>query len=427
MTKKYYSAVVLMLFLWSYSGAEIGAGLDVGAGARGLSFAGNLTAVANDLSAVYWNPAALALLPVREFQVSFDGLRIYGTSGVTGQSVKIPSGAKMSDYRERIRLSGAGAMTAIPTVQGGLTLAFSFDRPFIFDDFTVYTYENSQHAIISSEGRRYGDLNRWSGAFGVQVSDKLSAGLTVSLVTGSEKAPILQEIRGKAAGEIIDYYDVEFSNKYLGYTLTGGLLYYPVDILKIGMRINAAMDIDVRETQSGEWIDNYGYSYNMSSTAKGRAYSAPSGAWGAGLVLPWLTAAIDFRVTMPYTFILPSENIPENVQARYFKCGAGVGLEVPLTVAPVVLRGGYSLDEYDLFPLIHKFEDEQIDWDFGSEFSADGLKHTLTAGAGVFTSGIGFELSYGYQTWGIIHRNESRQLKQRYSNHRVMTALIFRY
>jgi len=408
--------------------------MEVGTGTRALSFAGNHTAVANDLSAVYWNPAALALLPVREFQVSFDGARVYGASGVTGKSVTIPTGADMSDYIDRIRLSGAGAMTAIPTVQGGLTLAFSFDRPFIFDDITVYTYENGQDTIMSAEGRRYGDLNRWSGAFGVQASDKISAGLTISLITGNEKAPIFQEKRNSGTGAIIEKYVDEYQNRYLGYQLTGGLLYYPMDILKIGMRINAAMDIGVKETRVGELIDVEGGLYdtinwNDKVGVSGRAYTAPSGAVGAGLVLPWLTAALDFRVTMPYTFILPSEDIGKNVQAREFKCGAGVGFEVPLPAAPVVLRGGYSLDEYDLYPIVHEFEDEEsINWDaFGVVFSADGLMHTLTAGAAVFTSGIGFELSYGCRIWGIVNTSDSRKVKQRYSSHRVMTAIIFRY
>jgi hypothetical protein len=130
---------------------------------------------------------------------------------------------------------------------------------------------------------------------------------------------------------------------------------------------------------------------------------------------------------MPYTLILPSEDIPEEVQARDYKFGAGIGLEVPLPSAPVVFRAGYSVDHYDLFPIIHKFEGEYIDWEFGKEFSADGLQHTVSAGAGVFTSGIGFEVSYGYQTWGILHERDDRTLKQRYENHRAAAALIYRY
>jgi hypothetical protein len=131
---------------------------------------------------------------------------------------------------------------------------------------------------------------------------------------------------------------------------------------------------------------------------------------------------------MPYTFILPGENIPDASQARDFKAGAGVGFEVPLPISvPVVLRTGYSIDECDFYPVVNKFADESIDWEEGTNYSPIGGKHSLSFGAAVFTSGAGFELSYGYQSWGVQHRNAERILRQTYSNHKVMGAIIFRY
>jgi len=407
--------------------AQGGTGRDIGVGVRAAAFAGNHTAAVNDLSATYWNPAALAFLPVREFQVSSDITRTFGESKVSGRGVSVLPGTLTEDYKDRLRLRGIGAMTAIPTVQGGLTLAASYDSPFAFDDFSVYGYEYDGGAPVTENDVRYGDLNRWSIAFGVQVAPKMAVGLTVSIITGDDRT-VYDERRG---GE--PYNDLESKYDYLGYSFTGGFLYLPTDYLKLGLCINMMMDLGVKQTMTvkwykgDDWRDDYGRPDALSAI-DGNAYRAPYGALGVGLTLPWLIAALDLRLIMPYTFILPGENIPTNSQAREFKTGAGIGVEVPLPIsAPIVLRTGYSVDECDFYPIVNRLKDTEIDWESGTEFSPMGVKHTMSLGAAIFTSGTGFELSYGYQTWGVKHKNNERTLKQSYSNHRLMYAIIFRY
>lgn len=405
--------------------AQGGTGRDIGVGARAFAFAGNHTASVNDLSAAYWNPAALAFLPVREFQTSFDVTRTAGASEIYGGPSALP-GAKMEDYRDRLRLRGIGAMTAIPTVQGGLTLAASYESPFAFDDFSVYGYSHNDVSVVENDVR-YGDLNRWNIAFGVQVAPKISAGLTVSIISGDDRTVFDESKNGEP------YNDLEVKYSFLGYALTGGFLYIPADYLKLGLCLNMLMDLGLKQTQSVKWYkgedwrDDYGRPDKI-SPLDGNAYRTPYGALGVGLTLPWLIADLDLRLVIPYTFIMPGETIPDAAQARNFKTGAGVGVEVPLPIsAPIVLRAGYSVDECDFYPLVYRLSDSEIDWDIGTEFSPLGVKHALSLGAAVFTSGAGFELSYGYQTWGVQHKNEERMLRQTYANHRVMGAIIFRY
>jgi len=442
--RRHVFAVFLTLLFAASAAAQIGSGVELGVGARAMAFANNHTAVANDLSAAYWNPAALAFLPVREFQLSFDAFRIGSLSEIEGRFINVSPSARMGDDRDRIRLSSAGAMTAIPTLQGGLTIAASFDRPYIFDDFTVYTYryfDGEDSASIHNKGGRSGDLNRWSGAFGIQVAPKIAAGLSLSLITGTEKAPLRKETwydnplpedwSEYSDPRLWEYYDGEDNSKYMGYAVSLGALYYPLDILKLGVKVNALSNVGVSVTSANTGDPDSPMSKNRA--VKYRAYTAPSGAIGAGLVLPWLTAALDLRLTLPYTFIMGTEDIPDDVQARYFKFGAGIGLEAPLPAFPVVLRAGYSFDEYDLYPMIIKYEGFPIDWDddMGRGAWPGKNRQTLTAGVGVFTSGTGIELSYAFQTWGIdIAYNDGNRgisYKQNYTSHRVMAALIYRY
>jgi len=426
MRKIYIYAVFLIAVFCASALAQGGTGRDIGVGARAFAFAGNHTAVVNDLSATYWNPSALAFLPVREFQASFDATRTFGTSEISGGASALP-GVKMDDYRDRLRLRGIGAMTAIPTIQGGLTLAAAYESPFAFDDFSVYGYKYDDVAVTDNDVR-YGDLNRWSLAFGIQVAPKIAAGLSVSIISGEDRTVFDQRLAGER------YNDLELKYSYLGYSMTGGFLYLPTDYLKLGLNLNVMMNLGVKETGTVRWSegederDAAGRPRTLRAI-DGKAYRAPYGALGAGFTLPWMIAAFDLRLVMPYTFILPGENIPDDSQARNFKAGAGVGAEVPLPIsAPVVLRAGYAIDECDFYPVVNRLADsETIDWESGTEFSPIGGKHTLSLGVAIFTSGTGFELSYGYQTWGVQHQNEERILRQTYSNHRVMGAIIFRY
>jgi len=402
--------------------AQGGTGRDIGVGARAFAFAGNHVAAVNDLSATYWNPAALAFLPVREFQASFDIARTVGVTEASGGGISELPGAKMEDYRDRLRLRGIGAMTAIPTVQGGLTLAATYDSPFAFDDFSVFGYTGSDGVANTENDVRYGDLNRWSMAFGVQVAPKVSVGLAVSIVTGEDRT-IYDH---KEDNETL--ISAEHISNYLGYSLTGGVLYLPADYLKLGFSINMMMSMSVKDTWTKGWYAD-GYEPNTYVYNNIKADRAPYGAFGAALTLPWMIAALDVRFVMPYTFILPGETI-DDAQPRNFKMGAGIGLEVPLPVAaPIVLRAGYSIDDRDFYPVVFPSYDyayEDIDWTAFENSSPLGSMHTLSFGAAVFTSGAGFELSYGYQTWGLKTRG-SYTLEQTYSSHRVTGAIIFRY
>jgi len=150
-------------------------------------------------------------------------------------------------------------------------------------------------------------------------------------------------------------------------------------------------------------------------------------AGGAALTLPFMTVSLEARGKAPYRFLFPTEEIPLTSQARYFKTGAGVGIEVPVLIAPLVARAGYSFDEYDLHPYIVRYDGDQENdpavWSDEEEV-VDRNLNTITGGVGIITGNVSLEFSYGYQTWSLTTR---KTLHQEFAIHRLLAALSIRY
>jgi hypothetical protein len=379
------SAVVFGAF--SLVCADITAINQVGVGARAYSLANNYVAAANDMSSIFWNPAALSFIPAREFQASVDMLSNTNNTDFFGSSVS-------SDVR-RLRLANMGYLSAVPTSRGGLTFAAAFQSPYAFDDnpsfLGQYTDKNGHVVQVNNDYRAYGDLNFWSGAFGLQVAPGLGIGAALSLVTGSEKINdvFVEETDGVAQGNNNYTYDAE--RTFLGYDIRLGLLYSPIEKVRIGARLVLPQTIWFNEDPP---ID--------SGFTKGRLFSSYSGAIGISTILPLATLSSEFRFRAPYDYANPQDIIPSSSPAHYSRVGAGLGAEIPLFVKNTLLRLGYSWDQYDTHTFAIQYDNDtsQAVWGTnGATVNQD--RQLLTAGLAFVSSGTSLEISYGYQFWKL--------------------------
>ena len=233
--KKNYRALIVGLVIGCISVAK-GDALainQVGVGARAFSFANNYVAAANDMSSIFWNPAALSFIPVREIQVSLDMLSNTSNTDFLGSK-------ENSDVR-RIRLANIGYLSAVPTGRGGLTFAAAYQSPYVFDDnpsfFGNYIDKSNNSIKLNKDYRSFGSLNFWSGAFGLQVAPGLGIGAALSLVTGSQKINYIftSDTDGIATRTNNDMYNAERS--YVGYDVRLGLLYSPIEKIRLGARL----------------------------------------------------------------------------------------------------------------------------------------------------------------------------------------------
>ncbi len=173
---------------------------ETGFGARALAMGSAYTAIANDFSAIYWNPAGLATIPVGGMFA--EGLGNTLTNNITYL------GASNNVTDQNKRLGAIGLVTALPTVRGsfvigvGINKLASYDNYLDFSGFSSvdngleFTFEeDGQHVLYpfnsnvlrSEEVRSIGGVDQISLGIGVAMSPRTVAGLSVSTVGAREE------------------------------------------------------------------------------------------------------------------------------------------------------------------------------------------------------------------------------------------------
>ena len=118
------AAAVILAFAILVSAEPVGR--TIGIGARAYGMADNFTGLSNDYSAVFWNPAGMAFVPVREFHIAMDYNRQDQESDYGGYAT--------TSTMQRFRLSSCGLLRSVPTVKGGFALGLGYSSPWLIDD-----------------------------------------------------------------------------------------------------------------------------------------------------------------------------------------------------------------------------------------------------------------------------------------------------
>lgn len=153
-----------------------------GVGSRSLGMGNAYTGVANDFSAIYWNPAGLAQLQSSEFSfgLTYNNNKDNSTFFNTQEAYNTSS----------TNLNAFGLVYKIPTRQGSMVLAFGYDRQSNFAAGMSFTGFNPGSSIIQSYAR--------NGAFyPSDLSDNLAYQLylaDIDTLTGRFQSPITGKI-----------------------------------------------------------------------------------------------------------------------------------------------------------------------------------------------------------------------------------------
>jgi hypothetical protein len=390
-----------------------------GVGARAYGLANNFVALSNDQSGLFWNPAGLAFVPQREFQIAIDGLSQRDNAKYVGQSG--------TSVVQHLRLVNIGYLHSFPASQGGFTIAGALQNPFTFDDVLHYSGTSDNGTVFARRDLKdYGGLSYWTGGFGLQVAEGLGLGGALSFVTGSEEGHNVYYRDTNGVLNNADFnsdYDTKVSRTYLGYDFRVGLLYKISKNLNAGMRFVFPQTVWFSEDAS-ETYPNTPNEPDYSSNSTGKIFSSYSGALGVSGVFPFLTFSTEFRARAPYSFVYPTEMIPDSSLASQTILGAGLGLEIPVIKGTTLLRLGYSWDQYDTHPFARQYDDESgVNWGTnGVEPSGD--KHLGTIGMAFIMKNACLEITYGYTYWKLKTWD---YLTETHAQHRLLTSLSFRF
>lgn len=387
-----------------------------GVGTRALGLGNNYTALSSDYSAVFWNPAGLAFLPIREASVGLSGSNLAGDTKF--------GGTETTYDKSQMQLSNIGLVRSLPTTRGGFAFALGYSRPYNLNDLRVFTGSNVYNfTAITKDGdtiyywdtlhldifKKYisGSLGMWSAAAGWQVADGLGFGITASVINGVEQYYI--RVLSHSKKGIYDNSDMSTKTTYTGLDLRLGGLYQVNSNLSIGVRVEIPRTIHYRE----ESID---------ATISGTIKSSLSGALGIATTLSFAT------ITADVNFRSPNPDVDFGDLA-YWKTGAGAGIEIPLRKLNTILRGGYNRQELDIYPYAD-YIDNQVQID--KTIITSGTKDLQT-----FTCGITFILSnsitidgaYAYSNFSILTSDLKwrNALAEEYTNQRGAVTVSVRY
>lgn len=172
-----------------------------GFGTRALAMGGAYTALANDYSGIYWNPAGLG---------SIDKTGIYAElSHLQFSNDALYMGNLTSNNQGFTKLKSLGFVMPLPTNQGSFVIAGGFNRVLDYDDHLYFEgfgdvsngvkfdieddlgnieeYPFDQGVYRQEEVRSEGSLRQWSLGGAIALSPNFTIGLTTSLVHGKEE------------------------------------------------------------------------------------------------------------------------------------------------------------------------------------------------------------------------------------------------
>ncbi len=242
-----------------------------GVGARAQAMGNSYAGVADDYSALYWNPAGLTQISTSQMSGDFYHLQFNNNANFIGNNTI--SNETFS------RLNSLGFAYKFPTVQGSFVLAFGMNRFKDFDDFLHFQGFNRQSNGITfeledTEGNlndyyfdqdlmqaetifNQGHLTAWSLGGGLAMSPNFSLGATIHFIGGKGEYmfDLFQEDVNNVYTQFpadIESYELHqrIDSRYSGIGMTVGGLFEVTRDLNMGFSIDLPTNIKVMETFS---------------------------------------------------------------------------------------------------------------------------------------------------------------------------------
>jgi long-subunit fatty acid transport protein len=340
-----------------------------GADARSIALGNTGIVTARDGSALIYNPASLARVRRIEFRAGLSHLRQSYDSQIRTAAQPGSNTYSASDNLRKTRISALSLTMPIPTYRGSLVAAFGLHRVNSFDhiaSFRIPDLNDSTNVFKESFGTELeeGGLWKWSAGAGMDISPRLSAGLSLHLLTGEDKYNWTRRyVHDNAFDTTTLFQGIDVD--YLGAGATVGLNYQVSEHIASGVVIETPSYL-VADESFDEFItvpfpDTGSFDFAFSEYSIIRPFKI-----GFGISGNWdvLTLVSDFRYTdwsqLGFNYDLPG--FPDNREDEFIQknlteaLGVHLGGELILPDQGASVRLGYS---YDPLPVHKRFVESQ--------------------------------------------------------------------
>ena len=400
---------------------EVSIGNTFGVGARAMGMGGAFLAVADDFTALYWNPAGLAQIKKFELFGGFAHSEMDAETQFTG-------GRITEADRSKTRPNAIGLVYPLYTARGGVALALGYNRPQNFDsEIAIKGLDPSSGMVFSGldvdeTEIDSGGIGVWSFGAGVFISKNILLGGSMDFWYGSsfnELDSTANDIRnvdidlaGFAIHDTVD-------RKYMGLGGRVGLLARAGEHVTFGLTAMFPVDLEVDEVWRQETevtFDDGGIETDVDEGATPLFDIERPFEFGGGVAVKLLekrlTLAGDLQFT-DWTQTEYSRPPAEDVSSRDFEefydntVQIRLGAEYRIPEIETSVRVGYFRDPIP-------FEGKDIDKE----------RDFLTVGVGkIFDQVIKLDIAYMRGSW----EQSSTSLIEDQTTNRIFVSAAYRY
>lgn len=399
---------------------EITIGNTFGVGSRAMGMGGAFLGVADDLTALYWNPAGLA--QIRKFEL-YGSLSHNDSDAETQFTGSRPTIAT----RSKTRPSSAGIVYPFEARQGGFAIGLGYNRPLDFDSRTVIqgTVPTDDPTFggldVDETSSHRGGIGIWSFGAGVFISQNIILGASMDFWHGThvnELDSVAVDVNSidpeLASFEFHDTIDRE----YFGVGGRFGLLAYITENVTLGLNAVAPMDIEVDEIWREETYVSFDDGASERNSDQGSTLFNIERPFelGAGVAVNLLQECLILATDVQFTDWTqtqysspPAEDVSRDNFERFYDktIQIRVGIEYQFKKIDAYTRVGYM---YDPIPFnVDEIDNNRDFWTFGI--------------GKVFDEVVKFDIAYIRGSW--TQSADSLAISQ--TSNRLFLSAAYRY
>lgn len=269
-------------------------GEETGVGARAMGMGGAFLGVADDYSAIYWNPAGLGQLRRMEMNIGFSHNKYNNKADFLGTS--------MTGETSFTRLNSIGFVFPVPTYQGSLVFGVGYNKIRDFDtaleisgfneDYTAYAdnvmpiwgdeYATDIYGDLQQDESiiEEGSLNQFTMSGAVEIQKSVLLGASLNFIGGKDDyslkfiesdiynfyntAPYDDSLGYRVLSDLDNWvFDQNIVSDYSATSLKMGVLYQMNRAIRLGATIVFPTQYSINESWSQTITETYDYDDDM--------------------------------------------------------------------------------------------------------------------------------------------------------------------